>query len=116
MTRVASISIGGRERGPGFKGHKRSRSPFWKSPASFRKRLSRLHGLHREPLGDRGAAVELARRAQGRPRDLPYDLPPDHKAICRLLRYPPSTTHPNLKPGLVGCPTNRGREGRVRGG
>src|SRR3546814_8897413 len=26
-------------------------------------------------LGDRGAAVELARRAQGRARDLPSDLP-----------------------------------------
>ncbi|WP_236704403.1 hypothetical protein ACNFJ7_17605 (plasmid) [Sphingomonas sp. HT-1] len=31
-----------------------------------------------------GTAVELARRAQGRARDLPSDLPPHQRAICRL--------------------------------
>src|SRR3546814_7121450 len=66
------------------KGTREAEAHFGSHPHLSGRGFPGLHGLHREPLGDRGAAVELARRAQGRARDLPSDLPPHQRAICRL--------------------------------
>src|SRR3546814_10284143 len=79
----SSDLLGAGNAGLGSKGTREAEAHFGSHPHLSGRGFPGLHGLHREPLGDRGAAVELARRAQGRARDLPSDLPPHQRAICR---------------------------------
>src|SRR3546814_14573547 len=87
--------LGAGNAGLGSKGTREAEAHFGSHPHLSGRGFPGLHGLHREPLGDRAAAVELARRAQGRAREPPSDLPPPQRPICRPVLAPktPPRTH-----------------------